>query len=229
MRWHWQLDHIEGAEVGVWYTLLGSHSIVAEVAAVTIGGSHEAAIPAPSWIVDQRLSDLLRPLLERILHGLRPVVQTPLQFEIDASGLACAAWRSFTQDVSAEDRALLQDDVRICSALDGLLLVVLKDADEIGADLPLPDARRYSGTDGEAPMDRLRRLAEWTQCLCNVLRNTHPQSLEFVGLRAEGFSSREIATKSGTGKRLVRRVLADVRAAHFGHDSQEDATCYCRS
>lgn len=196
---------------------------------MTIGKSHEEAAPAPSSVFDQRLRDLSRPLLERILHGLRPVVQTPLQFEIDASGLACAAWKSLTQEVSVEDRALLEDGVRICSALDDLLLVVLEDAEDFRRDTPLPDAQRYSGTDGETPLDRLRRLAEWTQNVANVLRDTHPQALEFVGLRAEGFSSREIATKSGTGARLVRQVLADVRAAHFGHDGLEDASCYCRS
>lgn len=163
---------------------------------------------------------LLRPLLEQLLVRASRFQETPLQFEMDSAGVAMAAWSSFSADLSAADKHLLSSGLLICEALDLLVAQALGDPNSVVVnDHDLQDfapPARGAGRDtqsvrGAALDSPLVRIAEWFDKLCDSLRAAHPTAIEALRLRVEGYGPRDIGVRMGTGERLVRRLLADVR------------------
>lgn len=168
-----------------------------------------------------RMRRLVRPLLEHLLARASRFQDTPLQFEIDSAGVAVAAWSSFSADLPVADRRLLSDGAQLCAALDLLIEQALEDAEPF-SDVDVDDSRDHVllGDTAKLDIDMARdtaldsplvRIAEWFDGLCGSLRAVHTRATEVVRLRVEGYGSRDIAARLGTGARLVRRLLTDVR------------------
>jgi hypothetical protein len=169
-----------------------------------------------------QLMRLVRPLLEQFLARVSRLQETPLQFEIDTTGIALASWSSFLVALAESDRQQLSDGTRLCAALDLLIEQALGDTDPQSEtnsceSVGCWQSRSSTQQSAEAARSQMQQgplvlIVEWLDELCNLLRGIDLTAIEVVRLRVEGYGPRDIADRLGTGTRLVRHLLADARS-----------------
>lgn len=133
------------------------------------------------------------PLLQRMLSLVRRSRETPLQFEIDSERIAAAALDEFGGSYLFQHTRLTQD----LAILNQLIHRILSGEGE-----PLKVDR------GPA---RVGSIAAWLEQVYQLARAIHPQAIDMLGLRLQGFESRDIAEHLVLGRRLVQRVLSDMQ------------------
>jgi hypothetical protein len=145
------------------------------------------------------------PLLQRMLFLVRRSRETPLQFEIDSHGIAAAALDEFGGGSLFQHGRLAQD----LGILNELIHQVLGGEDEP----PTADVRSTSGPApfGQCPAG-VHSIAAWLEQLYRVTRAIHPQAIDVLALRLQGFEPRDIAERLDLGGKLVQRVLSEVQA-----------------
>lgn len=135
-----------------------------------------------------------RSLLHGLLAPIRGAHETPLHFEIDARGIAAAAWK----DLLAEFPEVKHDGAAfsaggVIAGLDGILAREPTAAGEIDS------------------TDVVGALGNWLQEIFQELRSIDPAAIEIAGRLVEGFDRRAIAEGLDTGLRLVKRIARDIR------------------
>lgn len=142
-------------------------------------------------------------MLKALFNRVASSRQTPLQFEIDVAAIVAATMRD--EEVGA---ASLED----VEGLDDLFTSVLGGSGMQRTDGDKPN-QPTADASGELSEDLARWLATWLERCCAIVNDTHPQAMDVVGLRIEGYSDREIAAQLGMGMRLAARIVRDVLAA----------------
>lgn len=164
---------------------------------------------------------LVSPLLRRMMVQARRLRDTPLQFEIDSSGIVLAAWSEFCLNVPPEARAPLRTGEQLCGALDLLIRQTLDAAGAAvgaGADRPRTTADDSNGQRAVAPGPALAMLAQWFDRLCLALQDVDAQAINVLALLLDGYDARDIARRVGRGARLIQRLLGEIRGAILSDD-----------
>ena len=172
---------------------------------VSLAGDRRAGTrrerPAPvapsSMIPDE---DLARTLLTEMLSRVRHSGDTPLDFGIDAPGIAAAALERCAAPPAAH-WAALEDQSALVASVDRLAREALE----------YPDVARVPGA-REGPPEHWG-LCSWLERVHRRMAAVHPLAPDILGWRVEGEGSREIADRLGLGLRLTERITADMRAA----------------
>jgi hypothetical protein len=159
----------------------------------------------------------IRLLMQRLMAEARRLKDTPLQFQIDGPGIVLSVWEDIWPQLAMRDRTLLADGELLCASLDELLAEACAADDAPAALDDFFPRSRVNSADVEQPANSsshnpLPRLAAWFDRGCAAIRFVHPQAIEVMSLRLEGYDARDIAERLGTGARLVRRLLAELRA-----------------
>jgi hypothetical protein len=154
------------------------------------------------------------PLLQALLIQLRRSRQTPLQFGIDSEGIADAALLEFFDGVQGDSRQRL-DWQLATGALDGLVAQCL----QLECSSPGEEALISSGFPNPHSRCEMSALALdatphplvlWLERFYTVMSEVHPQAIDIVGLRVEGFEDRDIAKRLELGLRLVKGIVRDM-------------------
>ena len=162
------------------------------------------------------LTEKYSSLLHGLLSAIRCAHETPLSFEIDASGIAALAW----QELLSECPAIEHGD---CAFSPPSLIA--------GLDSVL--GRQSSAGNYPESSELLTTLAAWLRELFETLRSIDPQAIEIAGLRAEGFDHRAISEGLDIGLRLVNRIVKDIQSSpaslpldgNEGQEIEETVSC----
>jgi hypothetical protein len=144
-------------------------------------------------------------LLQRMLSLVRRSRETPLQFEIDSERIAAVALDEFGASSLFEDTRL----TRNLGILNGLIHQIPGGEGE-----PLKSDLRNTSSRSQCDQGRvgMHSVAAWLEHLYGVAREIHPQAIDMLALRLQGFDARDIAQHLDLGRRLVQRVLSDMQA-----------------
>lgn len=140
-------------------------------------------------------------LLLRMLSLLRRSRETPLQFEIDSAGIVAAALMEYSGN------AVCYETI---AALNSLINQVLSGECETSDDISSEPPKEL---EGEIDSGTSNPLPLWLRQLYQLSRQTHPQAIDLLALRLEGYGLRDASERLDIGLRLAQRILQDVRAS----------------
>jgi len=154
----------------------------------------------------------LASLLQGMLIPIRRARATPLQFEIDSTGIAESALVEFLADAPTGTFETRDDWKPVTKALDDLIEQLLDEEPNLPSSgrshLPRLESRGASSGSRQ-----LHPLAAWLDRFFNVMRTVDHRAFEILGRRLEGLHDRDIAAQLDLGLRLVQRIQQDMRAS----------------
>jgi hypothetical protein len=139
-----------------------------------------------------------------MLFFVRRSRETPLQFKIDSAGIVAAAIGEFGGRSLFEGAGLAQQL--------GIFNTLIRRA-LAGESNPSKSGLRSTHehpTLNEVSVPACS-MAVWLEQLYQMARNVHPQAIDILALRLQGFGPRDIAEDLDLGQRLVHCVLSDMR------------------
>jgi hypothetical protein len=144
------------------------------------------------------------PLLQRMLFFVRRSRETPLQFEIDSEGIVAAALQEFGGGISF-DAGSAEQHLQVFNSLIHRALGSKEEPLKSVSEL-IPKRPSFANSPVGA-----HSLAAWLDQLYQLARAMHPEGIDILTLRVQRFESRDIAEQLDLGRRLVDRILNDLR------------------
>lgn len=173
--------------------------------------------PGEPDICDERLPALragARVLLAHMLAQIDWYRDAPLTFEVDHSGIAAEAWKTFSAEWIASHEEGLPSWREMLQALNSLAALLLMEHGCPAFAQPADE----SAERGDAP-------GLWVARLQLAVRSADACGPKILKMLAEGFSCRDAARRLDLGLQMTRRIVDDIRAAWLAGEPEEKEPC----